>query len=230
VTAAAEAAGVALDATSPYALSDGPGAEGMPHILRAYTLKVDGRGAFDRILLFLRRIEQGNPLLCVFNLTIEAVADDPERHRMRLDVQWPVWSNEAVVEKILAVDGIAELPAFRASEPPPLEPAHGLGDPFRPLDYSPERKETTALETQRRGETDEQWREAELLLKVTGHGFRSDGEPYAIVNGAVKGKGDRVSVRAGGYEYAWRVGAVSRGTGIRFERLDVRTVDGAPAP
>lgn len=59
--------------------------------LRAYAIRVSAQCGLDSLLDWIRVIETGNPLVSVSHLTISAQPENPLQHRVRLEVQWPVW-------------------------------------------------------------------------------------------------------------------------------------------
>lgn len=59
--------------------------------LRAYAIRVSAQCGLDSLLDWIRVIETSNPLLSVSHLTISAQPENPLQHRVRLEVQWPVW-------------------------------------------------------------------------------------------------------------------------------------------
>lgn len=215
----AEAAGVRIQDLRPYAISDGPGAIGRAHMVRAYTLKVTGRASFQQAIRMLCRMEVANPFVCVFNLLIESDPAAPEEHRFQMDVQWPVWANRDAVVRILKAEGMDPVPEAPTTEWPAMK-TESLRDPFWPADYVPKSGLVAGASSSTPGLSEEQWLAAENRLNVAGNGLGADGTPYAIVNGAVVATGDTVRVRSGKFEFVWVVGGIDRIKGVQFARRE----------
>jgi hypothetical protein len=70
--------------------------DGSSFAYRTYSVQVTGTGTFDELVAFLRLMEQRNPYLCVSSMDILARADNPERHRVMLRLDWPIRAEQVL--------------------------------------------------------------------------------------------------------------------------------------
>lgn len=65
-------------------MKDGADSSSVP-----YEVSILTRCGFNELVRFLWYLEAGNPLIMITDLTIDKLPDDPERHSVRIVVQWP---------------------------------------------------------------------------------------------------------------------------------------------
>ncbi|MCU0856808.1 MAG: hypothetical protein MUC65_00200 [Pontiellaceae bacterium] len=56
---------------------------------KPYEISISTRCGYNRLVEFLRRLETGNPLLKIKQITIDAMPDSPEASQVRIIMQWP---------------------------------------------------------------------------------------------------------------------------------------------
>lgn len=97
----ARAASVSINPTREVGISDVPhnSARAIRNALKAYTAQVSFRGGYDDMLRLLREIETNSPYVCVSAISI-APQPEPEVHDITLDIQWPVWAEKGMAEKL----------------------------------------------------------------------------------------------------------------------------------
>ncbi len=80
--------------TVPY--PSGPGA------FKTYTARVSLNCGMHDLVKFLHKLESGNPYLCVTGLTVtERTSQSKDEHQVSFEVQWPIWDDPAVKDKLL---------------------------------------------------------------------------------------------------------------------------------
>ena len=67
---------------------------------RAYAVRVSAACSYDAFLTWMRAMETANPLLALSHFTVAAQADNPQKHLVRFEVQWPVWVEPAMRETV----------------------------------------------------------------------------------------------------------------------------------
>ena len=78
-------AGVRIDGLQEEMVSTSSGkAETSP-----YEVSISLRCGYNELVRFLWYLEAGNPLIVVKELTVDKSSDDPEKHSVRIVVQWP---------------------------------------------------------------------------------------------------------------------------------------------
>jgi hypothetical protein len=85
VYACARQAGIEIELVDQ--LAEATGAEGGR--IKPYAVRIQAHGGFDALRGFLRRMETENPLLRLVQLQVTG-GTEPERHRLILDVDWPL--------------------------------------------------------------------------------------------------------------------------------------------
>ena len=54
-----------------------------------------------QLVQWLALLEKGNPLISVSHITISAQPESVQRHVARFEVQWPVWIDPAMRERVI---------------------------------------------------------------------------------------------------------------------------------
>lgn len=101
LTKYARAAGVEIGSPAEVGISDVPHNNVRPgkNVLKAYTARVTFRGGYADLLRFLREVETNSPYVCVSSISVTPQSD-PEFHSITLDIQWPVWAERGMAEKV----------------------------------------------------------------------------------------------------------------------------------
>jgi len=60
---------------------------------KAYTVRAGIRSGYNDLMRLCAAIEKSNPYLCISHLKIRADLENPLRHVVNVDVQWPIWSD-----------------------------------------------------------------------------------------------------------------------------------------
>ncbi|MDD5705640.1 MAG: hypothetical protein PHR35_06925, partial [Kiritimatiellae bacterium] len=61
-----------------------------PPTLARYLADVGGEGSYADVIDLIDRLEQDNPCLGVLSLSVRSVVQTPERHRVTMQLEWPV--------------------------------------------------------------------------------------------------------------------------------------------
>lgn len=61
-----------------------------PIAFKSYAVLFSGKGSYEQIALFIRRLEAANPYVCVGDIRIVGQADSVESHRIQLRIEWPI--------------------------------------------------------------------------------------------------------------------------------------------
>ena len=69
--------------------------------VRAYSARVTAECGTDALVEWLALLEKGNPLISVSHITISAQPESVQRHVARFEVQWPVWIDPAMRERVI---------------------------------------------------------------------------------------------------------------------------------
>jgi hypothetical protein len=86
-----------------------------------YSVTVRLEAGVHDLLSMLQALECGNPYLCISSLTITGQAAKPGQHAIAFDVQWPIWVDPGMPQKLqdqmkdLAVPTAAPAPAGAGS-------------------------------------------------------------------------------------------------------------------
>lgn len=89
--------------------------EGNEPFFNTYSVQVSGSAPYESLVLFLRRLEEGNPFIAVSGLTVATQPDKPESHAISMTIQWPVWVDENIEPKEEDLDA----PALTQQPPTP---------------------------------------------------------------------------------------------------------------
>ena len=88
------------------------GISAVPHgarVYNIYTTRIRVECSYHDLIRVIREIEADNPYSCVTTISIATLADDPEKHTINFDVQWPVWADpEKSVELVKQLKDIGE--------------------------------------------------------------------------------------------------------------------------
>ena len=80
-----------------------------PFAVKAYSARVTAECGTGAFLEWVRALEAANPLMAISQFTIAAQVENPQRHQVRFEVQWPVWvdpeTREVVQQKAAEVLG-----------------------------------------------------------------------------------------------------------------------------
>ena len=69
--------------------------------VRAYSARVTAECGTDALVQWLSLLEKGNPLISVSHITISAQPERVQSHVVRFEVQWPVWIDPAMRERVI---------------------------------------------------------------------------------------------------------------------------------
>jgi len=61
-----------------------------PVYFKSYSVQVSVLASFEQATLFVKKLEELNPYLCISDVRITGQADDPERHRLNIRIEWPI--------------------------------------------------------------------------------------------------------------------------------------------
>ena len=61
-----------------------------PPAFAGFLTEVGGVAGYDGVVEFLRRMEESNPYVCVTSLNIQGQVEDPTRHLVSIQMEWPV--------------------------------------------------------------------------------------------------------------------------------------------
>lgn len=98
----ARAAGVPINPPTEVGISDVPhnNERSGKNVLKAYTAKASLRGGFSDLLRLIREIETNSTYVCISSIMITPQPQDPESHTISMDIQWPVWAEKGMAERI----------------------------------------------------------------------------------------------------------------------------------
>ena len=84
--------GVKIESVKETGIMEIPGMRGLrERAVRSYGVQVSASAGYEALLRLFQALETSNPYVCISGLSIVAVPDTPERHRITFRVQWPVW-------------------------------------------------------------------------------------------------------------------------------------------
>ena len=90
----ASTCGVKVESVKETGIMEIPGMRGpRERAVRSYGVQVSATAGYDALLRLMQALETSNPYVCISGLSIVAVTDTPERHRITFRIQWPVWRN-----------------------------------------------------------------------------------------------------------------------------------------
>ena len=69
--------------------------------VRAYSARVTAECGTDSLVNWLGLLEEGNPLIAISHITISAQPENVQKHVVRFEVQWPVWIDPAMRERVI---------------------------------------------------------------------------------------------------------------------------------
>lgn len=70
-------------------------------VLKAYTVRVTLESSYGEMTRLIQEIESDNPLLCAVNVGIAGrPKENPEKHKISFDVQWPTWVDPELPVKL----------------------------------------------------------------------------------------------------------------------------------
>ncbi len=61
--------------------------------VRVYSTRVVAECGYDAFVEWVRRIQTDNPLIAISHFLITGQPENPQRHLIRFEVQWPVWTD-----------------------------------------------------------------------------------------------------------------------------------------
>ena len=70
-----------------------------------YAVRITTNCGFAKALEFVSALEASNPYLVVGGLVLSANQNEPERHSVQIDVQWPLWVNAEGAAQIRKLEG-----------------------------------------------------------------------------------------------------------------------------
>lgn len=59
-------------------------------VAKPYEISISTRCGYNSLVEFINRLEKGNPLLRVKEVTVSALPSQPQSHQVRIIMQWPV--------------------------------------------------------------------------------------------------------------------------------------------
>jgi len=68
--------------------------------VRAYSARVTAECGYDTFIKWVRAVQAENPLIAISHFLITAQPDNPQRHLVRFEVQWPVWTDPDMQAKV----------------------------------------------------------------------------------------------------------------------------------
>ena len=83
----------------PAAPGKPPPAKAPPPVLARYLVEVSGEGSYACLVALLDLLEQENPYCGVNALTIRGMPNVPTRHRVTLQIEWPVAADPPAAKK-----------------------------------------------------------------------------------------------------------------------------------
>ncbi len=69
--------------------------------VRAYCARVTAECGTDALVQWLKRLEEGNPLIAVSHITLSSQPENVQQHVARFEVHWPVWVDPAMRERVM---------------------------------------------------------------------------------------------------------------------------------
>lgn len=99
----AEKLGIELESIREIGISEIPqnSSKGKENAFKSYGVSVALTCSFHDVICFLREIESSNPYLCIFGLGITGQPEEnPEKHRVSFNVQWPIWADYEMPARI----------------------------------------------------------------------------------------------------------------------------------
>lgn len=66
--------------------------------LTSYNVRVNVKCGIHALINLLTAIEDANPYVCVSGVSIAAGSDDPAKHQINFELQWPIWSDPTMAE------------------------------------------------------------------------------------------------------------------------------------
>ncbi len=78
------------------------GSRARDHQVQGFSVRVHATCTYDQLVEWLSRLEAANPLVLIQHLNIAARTESPEQHRVRFEVQWPVWIDPALRQEVQA--------------------------------------------------------------------------------------------------------------------------------
>ncbi|OGV62096.1 MAG: hypothetical protein A2498_07725 [Lentisphaerae bacterium RIFOXYC12_FULL_60_16] len=99
---------------------------------QAYTARITLREGLAGVIRLIRSIETENPYISIPSLTIQGNPGTPERHKVTIDLQWPVWMDDetpARIKEALKRDAVEdeEENEDEADDTPATEPTPSTG-------------------------------------------------------------------------------------------------------
>ncbi len=91
VSRAATQTGIELDSLEEVLFLGGEEDETDDSEKEPYQIRVSTLCGYNRLVEFIWRLEKGNPLLRIKDVEITAMRDLPERHQVRITLQWPAF-------------------------------------------------------------------------------------------------------------------------------------------
>lgn len=68
--------------------------------VRVYSARVTAECGYDTFIEWVRALQADNPLIAISHFLITAQPDNPQRHLVRFEVQWPVWTDPDMQAKV----------------------------------------------------------------------------------------------------------------------------------
>ncbi len=62
-----------------------------PYTVQAYAVRVSTECSYETLRRWMDLLEQENPLVAIGGITVAAQPDDPLKHQVSFEVQWPAW-------------------------------------------------------------------------------------------------------------------------------------------
>ena len=73
---------------------------GAADVVTPYKVRVLSVCSYSKCIQFIELLEQGNPYLCISEITISGQSDNVEKHRVNFVAEWPSWSDPEAIQAL----------------------------------------------------------------------------------------------------------------------------------
>jgi hypothetical protein len=93
IETAAKDCGIKVSEIQEVGIQEIPGKkkDGTPRVFKSYGVQMTGVAGFERLCSLLHTLEQQNPLMCMTEFQVAGQPDNPERHRISVRIEWPIY-------------------------------------------------------------------------------------------------------------------------------------------
>lgn len=97
---------------------------GVDRTLKCYNMRITLACGMHEAVSLIQHLESSNPHLCVTSFSISTRSDQPGRHDINVDLQWPVWVDPGMAETLeqRLEEALAYTPPSRTARPAVEEP------------------------------------------------------------------------------------------------------------